>query len=654
MELKSDIEQELKNRILELEAEIIKLKGQQFYTELSTVNAIPALGEIINTAEKTVGEYFSSMQVDPSKARIEIEGQRYILLRASSLSVDFFKTIQKLYEDHGEKEAFGIGQSFLFDIAHVFGMEDAANFNDKRKLSSFVEKLVAGPVHFAYSGWAYVELLDDSNPVPGEDFFLHYNHPYSFEADSWIKSGKKSEKPVCIMNSGFSSGWCESSAGHPLTAVEISCRACGDEKCSFIMAHPHKIDYYLKKYESKSNRIKHYDIPSFFIRKDVEENIKRAKEKAEASDQAKSQFLTNISHELRTPLNTILGYSELLKRSKLDNELLEYVSYIDQSSFQLVRIVDDLLDLSKIDAGQLLIETETINLRLFFFQLANDAKILSAEKWEKLNFEFHISDDCPEEILNDKVRLRQILNNLISNAIKFTEAGIIKVSLEKSAGDSLTFSVIDHGIGIEKDKFEDIFETFKQADGAFSRKFGGSGLGLSISKKLIELMGGKIWLKSEAKVGTSFYFSLPINNNNAIQRQHQNLSNASKSVNALKVLIAEDNAMNRKLLELVLGKAGHKVVSAIDGFDLLKQFNKNKDADIIITDLQMPGLSGIEAVRILRNELLPYIPIPIIALTAHAMQEDKDKALEAGCNAYLTKPIVPALLLEKIYELLKE
>jgi predicted hydrocarbon binding protein len=178
-----------------------------------------------------------------------------------------------MYLNKGEEEAFAIGRNFLFDIGHVLGMEDAKRFHKKMNLQNPIEKLSAGPVHFAYSGWAFVDISPESNPSPDENFFLKYNHPYSFEADSWMKSGKLSKFPVCTMNAAYSSGWCQESFGIPLTAVEITCKAKGDENCTFIMAQPSRINEFLDKEISKNNIKVKPEVPFFFERKKIEEEL---------------------------------------------------------------------------------------------------------------------------------------------------------------------------------------------------------------------------------------------------------------------------------------------------------------------------------------------------------------------------------------------
>ncbi len=274
-------QEELIKRISELEQENAMLKRD--FSSLphgDSVKVPEAFKPLFDIAQQTVNEYFRHLKMDPTKGTIEINDQRYVLVRASALSKDFLDTIQNLYADRGESEAMAIGKNFLFDIAHVIGMNDARNFHVKMNFTDPIAKLSAGPVHFAYSGWAFVDILPESSPSPDENFYLIYNHPYSFEADSWIRSGKRSDTPICIMNAGYSSGWCEESFGIPLTAVEVSCMAKGDEHCTFIMSPPHKIQEHLERFHSQSTmaikKTEQYEIPTFFERKSVEEEMQKS------------------------------------------------------------------------------------------------------------------------------------------------------------------------------------------------------------------------------------------------------------------------------------------------------------------------------------------------------------------------------------------
>jgi len=258
-------------RITELEQELALLKKS--LPKEKTVNVPLAFEPIFEKAQETVKEYFSKLKRDPSKGILEINNERYVLIRASALSEEFFDNIKVLYNDKTEKEAFSIASNFLFDVGHLIGKQDAMCFHEKMNLVNPVEKLAAGPVHFAHSGWAFVDILPESNPEPNLNFFLKYNHPYSFEADSWIKSGKKSSEAVCVMNAAYSSGWCEESYGMPLTAVEISCRAKGDDHCTFIMAHPDKIQSFIDS-EITTKKINYKpQIPYFFERKLIEDKL---------------------------------------------------------------------------------------------------------------------------------------------------------------------------------------------------------------------------------------------------------------------------------------------------------------------------------------------------------------------------------------------
>lgn len=270
----SDEIKTLKKEIAVLKKELEKLRAvKKTQTVVSTVKVPSSIEPIFKNAEATVGKYFSELKFNPNIGSISIKDERYVLVRASSLSYEFFKNISSLYKNRSEEEANSISKNFLFDIGHVLGREDAKRFHSKMKLKNPIEKLSAGPVHFAYAGWAFVKILPQSNPQPNDSFFLKYEHPYSFEADSWIQNKVKSKAPVCTMNAAYSSGWCQESFGIELTAVEITCRAKGDKECSFIMAPPHKINSYLEK-EIQSRKLKQkLEVPYFFERKKIEEDF---------------------------------------------------------------------------------------------------------------------------------------------------------------------------------------------------------------------------------------------------------------------------------------------------------------------------------------------------------------------------------------------
>ncbi|MBN2346929.1 MAG: response regulator [Candidatus Aminicenantes bacterium] len=245
---------------------------------------VPAeLQRVFLAGQKLVERYFHTKREDPFHGTIEIADQRYILIRAASLSVEFFEVVKKLYSDRGEREAIALARDLLFDVAHAIGMADARNFHERMNLRTPLEKLSVGPVHFAYTGWGFVDLLPGSHPVPSEDYVLIYDHPHSFEAGAWLASGQKTEFPVCVMNAGYSSGWCEESFGVPLVAAEIICTAKGDRSCRFVMAHPDRIsgiiDAYLKRHPRLSPRPVHFENIGFFKKLKSEDEARRRERK---------------------------------------------------------------------------------------------------------------------------------------------------------------------------------------------------------------------------------------------------------------------------------------------------------------------------------------------------------------------------------------
>ncbi len=617
----------------------------------SSVTVPEPFKPLFDLAQQTVHEYFSHLKMDPTKGTIEINDQRYVLVSASALSCDFLETIQRLYADRGDMEAMSIGKNFLFDVAHVIGMNDAKNFHSKMNLTDPISKLSAGPVHFAYSGWAFVDILPESNPTPDENFYLFYKHPYSFEADSWIRSGKKAHTSVCIMNAGYSSGWCEESFGIPLTAAEVSCTARGDESCTFIMSPPHKIQEHLQRYDNqnKYNKKDEYQIPTFFERKKVEEEMQRSRILAEESSKSKADFIANMSHELRTPLGAIIGFTDLLKKTALSAVQKEYLDAIGSSGNSLLSIINDILDLSKLDSGKFIIESVPFNV----FDLLQSVQVmfLPKAKKKKLALTCAVDKEIDSFLSGDPMRLTQVLINLVGNAIKFTEKGSVSINCSLASRKDnvllLQFSIRDTGIGIPEDKTENIFERFTQADSNITRRYGGTGLGLAITKQLIELQGGSISLKSVEGSGAEFIFNLPytISDEQPVAVIYKEVPEKVIFGSIKNILVVDDNLFNQKLAVNILQNNDFNVTVAENGSQAL-DILKTGSFDVILMDIQMPVMDGYRATQLIREEM--HITTPVIAMTAHALAGEREKCLEVGMNDYLSKPFKEIDLLNKI------
>ena len=368
------------------------------------------------------------------------------------------------------------------------------------------------------------------------------------------------------------------------------------------------------------------------LRNDITEIIK-AKEKAQMAEKAKEMFLANMSHEIRTPLNAILGFTQLLdKKENLDEESKKYISIINSSASTLLKIINDILDLSKIESEGISIEIKEFEPNKVFFDLAS--LFLAKAKEKNINYKIEM-DKLPNCIRSDEHRIKQVLANLIGNAIKFTKEGgevivSIKVLREDEKKVKIRFSVKDSGIGIPKDKQKEIFKAFTQADRRITREFGGTGLGLTISSKIVEKLGGKIELISEVGKGSEFYFVLVFEKCNQVKTTHKE---KNKKYNA-KVLIAEDDKFNQEFIKAILKEWGIYYDIASDGEEAVRKV-KDNNYDLIFLDINMPKMSGIEALK----EIKKITSIPVVALTANAFKDDVKRYFKAGFDDYLSKPI---------------
>jgi len=386
------------------------------------------------------------------------------------------------------------------------------------------------------------------------------------------------------------------------------------------------------------------------VQKEIESELRAAKEKAQESDHLKSSFLANLSHEIRTPMNGIIGFSGLLAREVPNNPSFnQYVEIINNCSEQLLHIIDDLVDISKIEANQMKLNEQECNITVMMDELA----VIYSHELNKANKSFiQLLKDyvktggAGDIIITDEFRLRQVMMNLLSNAVKFTQKGSIRFGFMKVQSDRIRFFVEDTGIGIAEKQLETVFKPFHQVENKGTKLYGGTGLGLSISRGLVRLMGGNIWVESLVEKGSAFYFEIPFRVPEKYEKHVKRIKAGEKhhKFEGKTILIVEDDDLNYAFLQEILSLTGINIERSSDGADAVEKAI-SLNPDLIVMDVRLPVLNGLDATRKIREN---GIKIPVIAQTAYAMSEDKEKCLEAGCDDYISKPIHKELLLKKI------
>jgi len=391
------------------------------------------------------------------------------------------------------------------------------------------------------------------------------------------------------------------------------------------------------------------------------EDLEKAMRTALAASQAKSEFLANMSHELRTPMNGLLGMLEVVLDSPLNNDQRDELEIAQRSAYALLALLNDILDLSKIEAGKMMIENIPYDVRTVLDDCVKSFHARATQK--KIALHFEVDPAAPTKVIGDPLRVRQIAANLLSNALKFTEKGWVCLRLSGIEGGlagpaQMCIAVSDTGAGIEADKLTAIFDKFTQADGSITRKYGGTGLGLAITKRLVEMQGGQVLVESKVGKGSTFTMTLPWEP--VIEAATPDTApNATQQLAEVvpmqvRVLLVEDNLVNQKVVLAILRKKGFQIDVSNDGREALSKLETAADPyDIVLMDVQMPVLDGLETTRIIRKNQR-WDRLPIVAMTAHAMNGDRERCLQAGMNSYVSKPVQPAHLVSVIEKLLQE
>ncbi|HSD90738.1 MAG TPA: ATP-binding protein [Kofleriaceae bacterium] len=627
-------------------------------------------------AEHVVSRYFAERGDSPERGTIEVHGERYVLVRAAALSVEFFALVRNLYGEARSNEADEFARNILFDLAHAIGKSDARSFHAKMNVSDPIERLSAGPVHFAHTGWAQVEISADSRPSPDDEFYLLYDHPYSFEASAWEAHDERATFPVCVMNAGYSSGWCEESFGVPLVATEILCRARGDASCRFVMANPTRIEEHVAMYrEARPElRLGDYQIPDLFARKRMEDELRRSRddleervarrtaELEEATErlvqaqklEAVGRLAGGIAHDFNNLLGVILMRATMAQsRLAQSDPAWRDLEQIRKASERGGALSRQLLAFSKRQP----LERKPLDLGHIVREVQNSLLPLVGEHIQVVT-----SLGPLAYIEGDQSQIEQVLMNLVFNARDaMARGGVLRLSVDVvdmqssklttgplAAGRYARLAVGDTGTGMDADTMARAFDPYftTKADGR------GTGLGLSTVYGIVEQAGGGIALESAPGIGTTFTLYFPSSTLAPQPEPAPMVSRRPAKRTPCRILLVEDEVDLRETLTELLAQF-HDVVAAESGpaaLDILE----TRAFDILLTDLVMPELDGRELGRRVQARWPDVRVMYMSGYDRERLESLEGSPVSAKPEILLHKPFRLDELLKQIEEVLGE
>lgn len=524
---------DLRVLVANLEEENRRLRRAIFAPSESEIIHVPdAMRSQFAYAEAAMRELFGRVQIDPARALIAVGEDRYLLIRASAFAIDFFDTLVELYSDRGAREAAGIARSFLFDIAHTIGLHDARTINTQLGSEDPLQKLTAGPVRFAYTGWSHVDIHPSSRPVADAGYRLIYQHSYSFEADAFLRAGRHSDTPVCIMSAGYSSGWCEASFGMSLTAVEIECKARGDAACVFVMAPPEHVAERIREHRGPAHADQpDFDIPTYFEHRHAEERVRASLQQLEEaqSDLLRRERLatvgllvSGVAHEVNTPLGVavtaagVVGEELDALRVRFEagalnkGDLRAFFARAGQAEemvrTNLERAAAEITKFKRVSVDHVSEEKRRIDVAEHVEQTFDHLRPLS----RKAGLTVTVTRDGDLRCVTYPGAIAQILTNFLTNTTThgMRDDGPTQVRVDVSrSGDSVQLTYRDDGRGMSEETRAKAFQPFFTT----KRGSGGSGLGLHIVQSLVaEVLHGSIELTTSPGTGACFVVTFPV------------------------------------------------------------------------------------------------------------------------------------------------